>query len=138
MDMESSAVCVHLLRLCLQIDDVRLRVTDELQGPQLVELIGRTRDLASASSRAGRPAYGSLCLHLAERIEDLSENGRMPRTALLWLDLWTDRSLRYLSEPSAVSAGALLEQLNDPLWSSPFSRSEQILLLRALVPADVF
>lgn len=136
MDMESSTVCVQLLRLCVQVDEVRLRVSGELQGPQLVELIGRIRDLASASSRAGRSAYGSLCLHLAERIEDLSEYGRMPRTALLWLDLWADRSLRYLSEPGAVSAAALLEQLNDPLWCSPFSHAEQNLLLRALIPAD--
>lgn len=121
-----------LRRLRCQVDTVRLRAGSNLRWSDVADLIAELRSLAIATQRDGLAAYASLCFHLAERIDDFRHHDEVSRTLLLWFDLWMDSSDSYLNAPASPAALKLLELLNDPFWSSPFSEFELHLLLHAL------
>jgi hypothetical protein len=117
-----------------QIGDWRNETVFEPDGRTLDEILWILRGLAIAARTTGFSAYGCICLHLAEQIEDIHRHGRWSIQALTRLRVWVEYSdsyLRHPSEPAVVMT--LIAQLNCAEWGSPLSRFEQDALYRALL-----
>ena len=117
-----------------QIRDRRSGIIDDPIATELKGILWAIRGLAVAARTTGYNAYGCMCLHLAEQIEDLHGNGRLSRGTLDVLSAWVEHSDGYLRHPSEpVAAMALIAQLNHPQWGSPPCEMEQDILSRALL-----
>jgi hypothetical protein len=124
--------CVQNLRD--QIRNWRSATIGDLGSGEIEEILWAARGMAIAARTTGFNAYGCVCLHLAERIEDLQRNGRLARSALDLLSEWVEHSDHYLQHPSESAAvAALVELLNHPQWGSPLCEMEQEMLSRALL-----
>jgi hypothetical protein len=117
-----------------QLRDWRSGTIGDPIGTEIEEILWAMKGLAFAARKTGYSAYGSMCLHLAEQIEDLHCGNRLSRTTLDLLSAWVEHSERYLRDPSEpVAVTALVAQLNDSQWDSPLARAEQDMLSRALL-----
>jgi hypothetical protein len=117
-----------------QLRDWRSGTIGDPVGTEIEEILWAMKGLAVAARTTGYNAYGSMCLHLTEQIEDLHCDDRLSRTTLDLLGAWVEHSERYLRDPSEpVAVTALVAQLNDPRWDSPLGRAEQDMLSRALL-----
>ncbi len=106
---------------------------DDPQSGEIEEICWAVRGLAIAARTTGFNAYGCICLHLAELIEDLHRGGSVSGTLQL-LGEWAEQSERYLRYPSEPAAAmTLIAQLNHPQWGSQFCQFEQDVLSRALL-----
>jgi hypothetical protein len=124
--------CVQNLRD--QIRDLRRPTIGDLGSVEIEEILWAARGLSIAARTTGFNAYGCICLHLAERIEDLQRNSRISRSTLDLLSAWVEHSDHYLRHPSESAAvAALIELLNDPQWGSTLGEMEQGMLSRALL-----
>jgi hypothetical protein len=108
-----------------QADDLPILRTSESEELQWV-----ARGLAIAARIARFDAYGALCLHLAELLENASAT---PREALVWFSQWVLLSSDYIRDPRPVAVAGLLAHINDPRWHSPFDETERALLSHALL-----
>jgi hypothetical protein len=117
-----------------QLRDWRSGTIGDPVGTEIEEILWAMRGLGVAARTTGYNAYGCMCLHLSEQIEDLHCDNRLSRTTLDLLSAWVEHSERYLRDPSEpVAVTALVAQLNDPRWDSPLGRAEQDMLSRALL-----
>lgn len=117
-----------------QIADRRNGTADDLDGGEIDEVLWTLRGLAIAARTTGFNAYGCICLHLAEQIEDVHRDRALSALALQLLRVWVEYSdcyLRYPSEPSVVMT--LIAQLNCAEWGSPLCQVEEDALYRALL-----
>jgi hypothetical protein len=116
----------------------RWRSAAGLKGIVIEEVIWTTRAMGIDARAADWNAYGCLCLHLAETVEDLAWSDRSALRALDLLSTWVDRSEAYISQPSNLqTVRSLLEGSNGSLWYSSFDESELVLLLQALLSGNV-
>jgi hypothetical protein len=107
---------------------------DDLVATESEEILSAIKGLAVAARATGYTAYGSMCLHLTELIEDRHGGSRLSRSTLDLLSAWVEHSERYLRDPSErVAIAALIAQLNQPRWGSPLCQAEQDMLSRALL-----
>ena len=125
-------ICLQNLRD--QIGDWRGGTAADPDGGEIDEILWTLRGLAIAARTTGFNAYGCICLHLAEQIEDLHRDGRWSILALTLLRVWVEYSdsyLRHPSEPAVVMT--LIAQLNCAEWGSPLCQVEEDTLYRALL-----
>jgi hypothetical protein len=107
---------------------------DDLVATESEEILSAMKGLAVAARATGYTAYGCMCLHLTELIEDRHGDGRLSRSTLDSLSTWVEQSERYLRDPYERAAiAALVAQLNHPQWGSPLCQAEQDMLSRALL-----
>ena len=117
-----------------QIGKWRNGTAGDPDGAQTDEILWLLRGLAIAARTTGFNAYGCICLHLAEQIEDVHCEGRLSLQTLTLLRVWAEYSdsyLRHPSEPAVVMT--LIAQLSSEEWGSPFSQAEEDTLYRALL-----
>jgi hypothetical protein len=98
------------------------------------EILWMLRGLAIAARTTGFSAYGCMCLHVAELIEDVHREDGSSAQTLTLLRVWAEYSdcyLRYPSEPAVVMT--LIAQLNSEEWGSPLCQVEEDTLYRALL-----
>jgi hypothetical protein len=127
-------VLIGLKKLRAQIHTWRSGTACDLDNSEVEELICTLRGLATAARTTGFDAYGCVCLHLAEHIEDLQRSCRLSRSTMNLLSEWgaySDSYLRHPREPTVVMT--MIMHLNHPKWRSPFCLTEQYMLSRALL-----
>jgi hypothetical protein len=105
------------------------------QNPTLVgstrALVDSTREMASMARSMGYHAFGAICLHVAELIEDIGDVGQAQEPARL--RLWLQCSAHYLRSPrDSIGVTALINSLSHFEWRSPLCAEEEILLRREL------
>jgi hypothetical protein len=125
-------VCLQNLRD--QIGDWWSATAGDPDGGQVDEILWTLRGLAIAARTTGFNAYGCICLHLAEQIEDRHRDGRLSIQALALLRVWVEYSdsyLRHPSEPAVVMT--LIAHLSCAEWGSPLCQVEEDTLYRALL-----
>jgi hypothetical protein len=111
VDVGQFDVLICLQNLRDQIGDWRNGTAANPDGGEVDEILWTLRGLAIAARTTGFNAYGCICLHLAEQIEDLHRDGRWSIHALM----------------------TLIAQLNCAKWSSPLCQVEEDTLYRALL-----
>jgi hypothetical protein len=117
-----------------QLRDWRNGTIDGLVATEIEEIVWAIKGLAVAARTTGYAAYGCMCLHLTELIEDRHCGSRLSRSTLDLLSAWVEHSDRYLRNPSEhVAVRALIAQLNHAYWGSPLCQAERDMLSRALV-----
>jgi hypothetical protein len=103
-------------------------------GAEVEEILWILRGLAIAARTTGFNAYGCICLHLAEQVEDAHCEGRWSVQTLTRLWVWVEYSDSYLRHPSeAAVVMTLIAQLNCEEWGSPLCQLEEDTLYRALL-----
>ena len=114
------------------------RSTVGLKGIVIEEVVWTTREMGIDARAADWNAYGCLCLHLAEIVEDLACDDRSARRALELLSAWVGHSERYFGQPCNLqTVRTLLEGLNGSTWHSPFDWAEQDMIFQALLRGNV-
>jgi hypothetical protein len=109
-----------------------------LKGIVIEEVVWTIREMGIDARAADWNAYGCLCLHLAEIVEDLACDDPSARRAWDLLSAWVSHSGRYIGQPSNLqTVRTLLEGLSGATWHAPFDWAEQDMIFQALLRGSV-